>query len=278
MNIIGLGQAGMNIARAFAKFPQYTTCGIDTAPAADITIKKRGSHEEYDAKFPSLKRRLSLGDGEVYVVVCGGGDISGATLQLLEQLKGRSVSVVYIQPDVELLSETQQMQERITRHVLQEYARSGRMNMLYLLDNTLLEQGIGEVPIMGYFDVLNQAIVNTFHMLNIFRNSTAVLGNFIATAPTARIATVGVLNLDEGKEKWFYNLTQPRDMVYYYGISEEDLKTDGSLFKQITQFVKSKVKEKVNVSYGVFQTNYEQKYCYCIQYTSIVQTALEMEK
>jgi len=64
-------------------------------------------------------------------------------------------------------------------------------------------------------------------------------------------------------------------VVYYYGINEEDLKTDGSLFKQITEFVKSKVKEKINVSYGVFQTSYEQKYCYCIKYTSVVQSSLE---
>jgi hypothetical protein len=275
MNIIGLGHAGCQMAKAFSKFPQYNTCGIDTTKEATITIKARGHHEDYDQMFPSLKRRLSLIDGPVYVIVCGAGDISGGILRLLEQLAHRNPSVMYIQPDLPLLSETQKIQERITRNVLQEYARSGKLEMLYLLDNVLLERGIGEVPIMGYFDILNQAVVNTFHMLNIFRHGTPVLGNFIEPSPLARIATLGVMDVDAGTEKWFYDLTEPRDVVYYYGINEEDLRTDGSLFKQITEFVKSKVKEKINVSYGVFQTSYEQKYCYCIKYTSVVQSSLE---
>ena len=275
MNIIGLGHAGCQIAQAFSKFPQYNTWGVDINKEADITIKEQSSHVGYDETFPSLKRRISLEEGPVYVITCGAGDISGGILRLLEQFASHSPTVIYIQPDLELLSEHQHMQERTTRNVLQEYARSGRLEMLYLLDNTCLERGVGEVPILGYFDVLNQAVVNTFHMLNIFRHSKPVLGNFIEPSSLARIATVGVMDVDAGTEKWFYDLTVPRDVVYYYGINEEELKTNGSLFKQITQFVKSKVKEKINVSYGVFQTSYEQKYCYCIKYTSVVQSSLE---
>ena len=64
-------------------------------------------------------------------------------------------------------------------------------------------------------------------------------------------------------------------MVYYYGINENELKEDGSLFKTITEFVKSKLNDNINVSYGVFQTTYDQKYCYCIKYSSMVQSFIE---
>ena len=275
MNIIGLGKAGTNLVKAFSKFPQYNTCGIDTTKEADITIKRRSTHEEYDENFPSVVKRLSLVSGPVYIIVCGASTISGGVLRLLEQLNHRSLSVIYIQPDLGLLGEAQQMQEKVTRNVLQEYARSGRLEILYLLDNLLLEKGVGAVPIMGYFDVLNQAIVNTFHMLNVFRYSEPVVGNYIEPSPLARIATMGVLDVEALEEKWFYELTRPRDVVYYYGINEEDLRSDGALFGQITDFVKSKQKDNINVSYGVFQTNYDQKYCYCIKYTSVVQSSLE---
>ena len=275
MNIIGLGKAGTNLVKAFSKFPQYNTCGIDTTKEADITIKRRSTHEEYDENFPSVVKRLSLVSGPVYIIVCGASTISGGVLRLLEQLNHRSLSVIYIQPDLGLLGESQQMQEKVTRNVLQEYARSGRLEILYLLDNLLLEKGVGAVPIMGYFDVLNQAIVNTFHMLNVFRYSEPVVGNYIEPSPLARIATMGVLDVEALEEKWFYELTRPRDVVYYYGINEEDLRSDGALFGQITDFVKSKQKDNINVSYGVFQTNYDQKYCYCIKYTSVVQSSLE---
>lgn len=276
MNIIGLGKAGCRIAKAFSKFPQYKTYGIDADKAADITIKKRKNHEEYEEHFPSLKRKLKFDNEPLIVVVGGSGNISGATLRLLQQVQDNQVSVLYIQPDRALLSETQKMQEKIVRNVLQEYARSGMIECVYLLDNLCVEKGIGDVPIMGYFDVLNQAIVNTIHMINVFKNSEPIMGNFIQPSPLSRIATIGVLNVEEEQEKWFYDLKNARDVVYYYGINEDDLKEDGSLFRKITDYVKAQVDEGINISYGVFQTTYDQKYCYCIKYSSVVQSYTEL--
>ena len=43
MIVVGLGKAGCNIAKAFSKFPQYQTFGIDTNSDADITIKAKKS-------------------------------------------------------------------------------------------------------------------------------------------------------------------------------------------------------------------------------------------
>ena len=276
MKIIGLGSAGCNIAKAFSKFPQYETCSIDTHKEADITIKSRNSHEEYDAHFPNLKRKLKFKDEDIYVVACGAGQISGGLLRLLEQLGDNRVTVVYIQPDLALASETQKMQEKIVCAVLQEYARSGAIEAVWLTNNTLVEKGIGEVPIMGYYDVLNQAVVNTIHMVNVFRNSEPVIGSFIDPSLLSRIATLGILDIEKEEEKWFFDLTKPRDVVYYYGINEEELQEDGTLFHTITDYVKAQAEDAVNVSYGVFKTTYEQKYCYCIKYSSMVQSYAEL--
>ena len=275
MIIVGLGKAGCNIANAFSKYPQYKTYGIDTTKDADITIKKKKSHEEYDSQFPSLTRKLKFDNKDVFVIIGGGGEISGGTLRLLEQIKKNRVTVIYLQPDLALGSETQKQQERIVRNVLQEYARSGAIEAIWLISNHMVEKGIGEAPILGYYDVLNQAIVNTVHMINVFKNSEPVIGNFITPSQLSRIATIGVVDMEEEKEKWFYELTNPRDVVYYYGINEEQLKEDGTLFRKITNYVKSQLANGVNVSYGVFQTTYDQKYCYCIKYSSMVQSFLD---
>ena len=276
MNVIGLGTAGCNIARKFAKYPQYNICTIDATEGADVKVRERSTHEKYDEYFPKIRKKIKLSDEECLVAVCGAGKISGGVLKLLQQLADHETSVLYIQPDLALLSEVQKTQEKIVRNILQEYARSGLLKRIYLVDNILLQKGVGEVPIWGYFDTLNQALVNTLHMINVFKYSSPVLGNFIDPSELSRIATIGVMDLENDEEKWFFNLTNPRDVVYYYGINEEVLKTDGSLFKQITEFVKSKVQEKISVSYGVFQTTYEQKYCYCIKYSSMVQSFKEM--
>jgi len=276
MKIIGLGSAGCNIAKAFGKFPQYDTYGIDADKEADITIMKRAGHEEYDDRFPNLKRKLKFVGEEVYLVLCGAGKISGGVLRLLEQLKNNQITVLYIQPDVALASEIQKKQEKIVRNVLQEYARSGLIDAVWLLDNQMVEKGIGDVPILGYYEVLNQAIVNTVHMINVFRNSEPVLGSFIEPSQLSRIATIGIVDVEKEEEKWFYDLTGVRDVVYYYGINEDELATNGVLFKTITNYVKSKVNDNTNLSYGVFQTTYEQKYCYCIKYSSMVQSYAEL--
>ena len=275
--MVGLGRAGCNIARAFSKFPQYETYGIDTTEDADITIRKKESHEEYDTHFPILKRKLKFKEADVLIVVAGSGKISGGILRLLEQLKTNTLSVLYIEGDLSIMSEVQKKQEKIVINVLQEYARSGILKKIILVSNSMLERTIGDMAILGYYDTLNQAIVNTLHMINVFEHSDPVIGNFIQPADICRITTLGVVDIEgaDEKENWFYDLTEARDVVYYYGINEHELQNDGTLFRKINGFVKSKIDDTLNVSYGVFKTTYDQKYCYCIKYSSMVQSFID---
>jgi hypothetical protein len=280
VRVVGLGRAGCNIANIFSKFPQYQAYGIDTHDEADITIRAKSTHEEYDAKFPNLKRKLKFTDEDVLVVLAGSGTISGGILRLLEQLKNNRLRVLYIQGDVSIMSETQKKQDKIVCNVLQEYARSGVLENIILINNTMLERSIGDMSIIGYYDTLNQAIVNTVHMMNVFRHTEPVIGNFIRPGEISRVSTIGIVDIeseDEEEEKWFYPLTSPRDVVYYYGINEDDLKNDGTLLRKINNFVKSRIEENLNVSYGVFKTTYDQKYCYCIKHTSVVQSYTQLD-
>ena len=274
MNIMGLGKAGCAIADCFSKFPQYQIYKFDTDLVGEncFNIPKRKTHEAYEKTPLDFKKDLQKISGEVIFILCGAGSITGCTLRLLEQLSDVSISVLYVEPDMSFLSETETAQERVVKNVLQEYARSGVFERIYLVSNAQIEKSIGDIPIISYYDTINQAIVNTIHMVNVFSNSEPVLGTFTEPHEIARVSTVGILNIEEAEEKWFYDLQLPRDVVYYYGISEDDLKTDGTLFKRIKEYIKDKLEEKINVSYGVYKTNYEQKYCYCVKYSSVVQS------
>ena len=274
MNVIGLGRAGCAIADCFSKFPQYEVYKFDVDIEGDncFKIPKKKSHEEYEKKFPNFKKRLQKISGDVIFILCGAGSITGGALRLLEQLSDVSVTVLYVEPDVAMLSETEATQERIVNNVFQEYARSGIFERMYLVSNSEIEKCIGDVPIISYYDTINQALVNTLHMVNVFKYSEPILGTFTEPHEIARISTIGILDIEKSEEKWFYDLQIPRDVVYYYGINEDDLRTDGTLFKKIKDYIKEKVEEKINVSYGVYKTNYEQKYCYCVKYSSVVQS------
>mgnify|MGYP003628649404 CR=1 FL=1 len=277
MIVVGLGKAGCSIAKAFSKFPQYETFGIDTTKEADITIKARSTHEQYDEHFPNLKKKLKFRGEDILVATAGAGKISGGVLRLLEQLQGNNITILYIESDLAIMSEIQKRQERVVSSVLQEYARSGLLEKIVMVSNAYLEMSIGDMSIAGYYQTLNQAIINLIHMMNVFKHSEPVIGNFIIPSDAARICTIGAVDVEEDEdekkpsERWFYPLTHARDVVYYYGIGEDDLKNDGTLLRKINSFVKSRLDSNKNVSYGVFRTSYEQKYCYCIKYSSVVQ-------
>jgi len=278
MNIIGLGSAGCAIANCFSKFPQYSIYKIDTGIKGPgcFNIPKQKGHQQYEENYPSFAKQFKKIHGESIFILAGAGAITGCCLRILQELSHNPTSILYVRPDIQLLSELEAKQERIVYNVLQEYARSGLVERIYLISNLQMQEVLGDISIMEYYDAINQAIVNTFHMITVFNRSEAVLGTFTQPAEISRISTVGVLDLENGEEKWFFDLQLPRDVVYYYGINEEELKTNEKLFKNITSFVKDKVEDNLNVSYGVYKTNYEQKYCYCIKHSSVVQSYIDI--
>ena len=130
MNIIGLGSAGCNIADEFEKYPQYKIFKIDVDIQGDNCynvvngLKSAEDYENYD--FPKIKTFFKkLKKDESMFILGGSGKISCASLRILENIKKHTVSIIYIRPDLDLLTEMQLLREKVVFNVLQEYARSG---------------------------------------------------------------------------------------------------------------------------------------------------------
>tara|TARA_R100001082_G_scaffold60343_1_gene33549 strand:+ start:382 stop:1230 length:849 start_codon:yes stop_codon:yes gene_type:complete len=268
--VIGLGSAGCNIADCFAQYPQYSVYKIDN----DIYGKgcyflpKFDSPEQYEAHIGNLSNFFSGVCGEVLFIVGGSGNVSGAALRILQQLRHCKINVLYIEPDYNILSGTRKLQERTTYYVFQEYARSGLFERIYLVSNPQLENVLGDIPIIGYNDRLNQLIVSSFHMINVYNNNNPVIENTAEPREHTRISTIGISNL-ENERSMFFPLDNIKEIKYYYAINRERLETDGTLMRKITENVKRE--EDVDVSYGVYATDYEEDYVYCIANTSIIQ-------
>jgi hypothetical protein len=222
--IIGLGNSGYKIGKAFSQHPQYKVITIDHEESADIRVPKQDHPEKYEESFPMIANQLRDVEGEMLFVISGASIISGAALRVLEQIHNKGpVSILYIHPDVDTLSDTRRLQTNVVFGVLQQYARSGVFKQFYVIDNQQVDKILGGAPIMGYYDSLNEVIV--------------------------------------AKEK-----------RYYYAIPETELKTDKTLMSKIMSQVKDTPQEKdVKVSYGVFSTQYSDKYAYFIESTSEIQ-------
>ena len=273
--IIGLGSAGCNIADQFAKYPQYEIYKIDegayTGTRKDanmLSVTKQNSHQEYEANTPDLNSFLHPIKGKILFIVGGSGNISGMALSALSQIRHCELNILYVEPDLTLLSGDKKLQERATYYILQEYTRSGAFKRIFLISNPQLENILGNVPIIGYNDRLNELIVSTMHMINVFNNVDSVVDNFSEPREQTRISTIGVSSLDDEK-KLFFPLDSIREIRYYFAINEEKLKSDGTLMRRITENIADK--EEIDVSYGVFSTDYPENYVYCVANASLIQ-------
>jgi len=276
MNVIGLGQAGCNVAEMLSNHPQYKVYKIDVGQEGKrcYNVEFLTGPEEYEKNTPSMKALFRGIKGETLFVIGGSGHISGMCLRIMEQIKDKcELSVLYIRPETSLLSKNRTLHERATYNILQQFARSGLLKMLYLVSNTNLENILGEVPIIGYNNKVNELLVSTIHMINVFKNSEPVMGKIEEPAEASRIATFGISDIEGNEEKSFFSLDRAKEKCYIYSINEERLKTEGDLRKKIVSTVKAQAEtEDLKVSFGVFPTNYQQDYCYILNYTSIIQS------
>jgi hypothetical protein len=274
VNVVGLGSAGCSIAKEFEKYPQYDVYKIDKEGEKAPNFYKIKAHERpehYEANPPKMKSFFKKAKGEVLFIVSGSGIVSGASLVILEHLKKCQITILYIKPDLELLSEMRTLQERVVYNVLQEYTRSGVFEQMILVDNNKIEEIVGDLPLKEYYAKINEVIASSVHMINVFRYSDSFIDNFSCSNDIARIASISAVNVETGEEKSFFPLDNVREKCYYYGISKEIIESDGKFFSTLKEQIKQKRVNEVKVSYGIYQTNYEHNYAFCLEKSSTIQ-------
>lgn len=276
MNIIGLGAAGCNIADEFAQYPQYNIFKLDVGLAKGkgcYPIPESTDVEGYESDPLNLKTffKSLKTDEEVLFVVCGAGRVSAATLKIIEQIQRCKINILYVKPDRSLLNKEALLHERTAYHVLQEYARSGIFEKIYLVDNKKIEEVLDNVPVIGYYKRLNELIVNTIHMTNVFLNTKTVYNTPATSLTTARVSTFGVVDIEKNEEKLFFSLDIINERCYIYAINKEQLETDGKLFTSLRERSAKMVGDETIVSVRIHSTDYPNNFGYLIANTSEIQ-------
>tara|TARA_A100001515_G_C4590640_1_gene215847 strand:+ start:3658 stop:4494 length:837 start_codon:yes stop_codon:yes gene_type:complete len=267
--IVGLGKAGCAIADKFAQYPQYQVFkidseGIDKDGKNNFLLEKQTHPEKYEQNTPSLKSFFKKATNDVLFIVSGSGLVSGASLQVLKSLIGKNINILYIKPDLEFLGQLNIYQERLVRSVFQEYARSAAIEKIYLVDNKLVDEIIGEVPIVGYYDRLNELIVSTFHMINVYNHQNPIHATSFDSKETAKISTFGIVDIVSGEEKLFFSLDRIVEKCYYYAINSKALETDGKLLRKLTDNINKNIEKDVRAAFQVHSTSYEENYGYLV--------------
>jgi len=272
--IIGLGNAGCNIADKFTKYSQYSVYKLDVGLKRTKTtypIRSYEKIEDYEEKIPSLKTFFKDVTGEILFVVAGGGKVSSAALSILKHVKTHKINILYIKPEISLLNDTQVQLERLTYNVFQEYTRSGIFYKMFIVSNEDIEEILGGIPFKQYREKINEMIVSTIHMINVYRNNKSFSNTFCQLPVGARIATLGISTPDKKDNRMFFSLDNVSDMVYYYAYNKDRLETDSTLMKDIKKMINDGKDNGVRVTYGIFETDYDQDYIYCIGHSSVIQ-------
>lgn len=275
--VVGLGEAGCNLANSFSKHPQYKIYKIDVGlkgykKNGIYALPKRTTAQGYESECPNMKSFFKDASGDILFIVSGAGKVASASLRVLEHLKHCNINILYIKPDLDFLSEPAFEREGLIRGVLQEYARSGVFEKIYIVDNKMVESTLGSVPVAGYYDALNEYIVSVFHMINVYSHTDPVFGNRQDAVESARISTIGMVDLEKDEDKVFLDLDFTRQKDYFYGVNQERAQTDGTLKKKITESAKKRLDESTKVTYSVYTTQYKEDHGFCVYHTSKIQS------
>ena len=275
--IIGLGQAGCNIADQFKQYPQYKIIKLDEGlrkTKSSFGLKRQASPELYEENLPrGIVKYLQEGVMPETLFITSCGMVSGAALSILSKIKDKTnITVMYIVPERTELVGDKKLQNNLLFNVFQEYARSDLFKRVYLLDNQLLSDIMGPVPIMKRWDTMNNLITSTYHMINVFEHTQPVLTTTTNRINTARVSTLGLLDNENNEEKMFFSLDFPREKNYYYGVPKKRLEEDENLMQSIQRDLKSNIDhDKMKTTYSVYSTEYDELFAYCEKSSTLLQ-------
>jgi hypothetical protein len=273
--VIGLGGVGCKVAKCFAQYTQYNVLCIDdeaTGHEDEVIVDKQRTPEEYEQNFKNLtKAKKDKIKDNVIFVLSGASMVSSIALRLLEQVKDKNITILYIRPEKDLMDATEAAQEKVIYSVLQEYTRSGLFEKIYLTSNEQMDSLVEDASIKEYYPTMNQMIVSVFHMMMVFEHQDYVVSNFSEINEARRVCTLGILNMKDGMETRFFPIEDTMDAKLYYGISSDTLSSDKNLQRNIIKLIKNKNEELCKYSYGVYETQYNWDFCYTKYYSSKVQ-------
>ena len=265
MVVIGIGQAGCNIASCFSKGNKKILIDADKFPS---TCKRV---EDYEKKCPAFKKELSFREKKCWVILGGAGKVAGASLRIMEKIKDKEINVVYICPDPILSTPIQLKRHRVTFNVIQEFARSGLLNSVYLISNKQILDIVGEGPISSVYSQANNTLANIIETIEYFKSEQPIFGSIAEPKEISRIRTFGIGFIEKNEEKLLFPLDNITETGYIYSVSQEKLEGKNDLLSVIKQKITHDKNNEIISSFSIFSSAHNKSFYYSIKCTHHIQ-------
>lgn len=275
ISIISLGEAGKNIAEHFRSNEHYDVHTVDSEGDPDVKIPRESGPEEYEKNYSDLEFYEELESEKVLFILSGSGDISGAAGPLLEPMKEdlqKDIVICYIEPDLDFLSKREKQKERVARNVLMQMTRSAVFERMFFFSNPVIEEILGGLTAVEYFDRINQLISYTIQNYYYYQHTDPVFGRVREPDEICRLSTMGII-MDE-EEEYFYPLELIAEKEFYFNFSEEELKNDETLVRDLKEAMRKKKEGELNISlsYGLYESSHEEDRHLCVANTHVDQS------
>lgn len=267
MIIVGLGEAGKNVAKLFK--PHTNLYKVITLDAGE-GIEEKENVEQYDEIDFKFKQRGLKSHDKAILFVCGSGKVAGASLRVLEALKGWETTVYYITPDVEFLTKEEFLRHKVHFGVLQEYTRSGMLKEMVLLDNKSILEIAGTGTVTNYYEKANFFIYSLIQNLMYCEHTKPDFGKIHPVREISRISTISFCKFRSIEEKMIFPLDNITETCYYMNIEEEDLDNDDSIIPTCQQIVRENKAKNRNTSFAIWKSSEENHY-YAKHFTHFIQ-------
>tara|TARA_R100001510_G_C7654532_1_gene213192 strand:+ start:1973 stop:2857 length:885 start_codon:yes stop_codon:yes gene_type:complete len=280
-DICALGGIAISLAKEFNNIQEkYNIFCIDTEQSAPfekckyLKLQAREALEDFEEKLEvaKVKKFLKPISNEVTFIVSGASTVSAASLailQILHQAK-KKISILYIEPDVEFLSDIKIKNERVVRNVLQQYTRSGLFSKMCLVSTNLVESLCENLTISNFYSEINSRIAYCYHMIELYKRTKPISNTISKRRDISRIYSIGNLDIDKKQNFLFYDLKYSKEIVYYFAINSQKLEEEKSLFRKITSSIKESAAGARSM-FGIYSTNYENDYVFVESFSPHVQ-------
>ncbi len=265
MVIIGLGTAGANIARQFEQWPQYEVVSLE----AGKEIPLQESVEAYEENTPDLSDIADIDEDEIWFIVAGASTLAACSLAILEQVKDKRINVVHVSADPMFMSTQAKLREKVVMGVLQQYARCGLFEAIYLVSNKSILEMLGGIPFSEANNKINETLASMIHYLNIYANTEPLMGCKLEPGTISRIRTLSVVNAEKSEEKLLFPLDNITETCYIYNINKTEKSNDKKIQKIKTMMETKETSCKT--SFAMYTTEYAQSFCHAIQMTHYIQ-------
>ena len=266
MVLIGIGNAGSNLLDCFSKHHKKITILPNDFPKhCKIT-------EDYEEHCPDFSKRLKFKEDECWVALCGAGKVAGCTLRVLETIKNKKINIAYICPDPTIITPIQAKRHKVVFNVLQEFARSGLLNKIYLFSNKQIINIIGEQSIINMYNNINKQIANAIETVEWFKTQEPVLGSPHTPKEISRICTLSVGDFQKNKEKLLFPLDKITETGYIYSISKTQLENNKDLLKLIKERVIKDEENKISSSFAIYPSSHKKSFFYSLKLSHAIQT------